>query len=301
MSTERTGAAEGFDRATHEANRLSWNEATAAHESHKTGQAAFLRDGGTTLFPEELRLLGDLRGKRVAHLLCNAGGDSVSLALRGATVTGVDISEVAVQAARVLAAEVGVSATFIRADVYDWLAAEGARGAAYDVAFCSYGALCWLSSLELWAAGVARILRPGGRLVWKVFHPLAYAFDGTWRIVHPYLGDGRPVATEGVPDYVAEAGPGLVPWTYDPGVRDFVNPFPDYTYPWGIAQIVTAVAGAGLRLEVLEEFPYSNGAVIGEGMRDLGGRRYAAPEGMGEVPLMFALAARRIQATPEGR
>lgn len=284
---------EGFDRAIHEANRLSWNEATAAHNSHKGGQAEYLRAGGTTLFPEEIRLLGSLEGKRVVHLLCNAGADTVSLALRGAEVTGVDISDVAVQAARELAAEVGVSATFVRADVYDWLADEAARGGTYDVAFCSYGALCWLSSLELWASGVGRILRPGGRFVCVEFHPLAYMFGEGWKLAYPYQTDGLPITTDGVPDYVAEAGDGLVPWTHQPGVGDFVNPYPDHTYPWGIGQIVTALAGAGLRVERLEEYPYSNGAMIVEGMRDLGGRRWGVPEGVPELPLMFGLAARR--------
>ncbi|HHR0412405.1 TPA: class I SAM-dependent methyltransferase, partial [Pseudomonas aeruginosa] len=32
----------------HEANRLSWNAATRAHNSHKADQAAFFRNGGST-------------------------------------------------------------------------------------------------------------------------------------------------------------------------------------------------------------------------------------------------------------
>lgn len=281
------------DRATHEANRHSWNEATAAHESHKAGQAEWLLAGGTTLFPEELRLLGDVRGKRLAHLLCNAGADTVSLALRGAEATGVDIGDVAIDAARALAAACGARVRFERADVYDWLRKEAARGAEYDLVFCSYGALCWLSDLDAWARGVAAVLAPSGRFVCVEFHPLAGMFDEQWNFVHPYFGTGRAVQTEGVPDYVAQAGEGLVPWSGQPGVRDFVNPFPDFTWPWSMGQVVTALLAVGLRIEALDEFPYSNGAVIGEGMRDLGGRRYAAPEQIGDVPLMYAVAARR--------
>lgn len=287
------GEGGGIDRATHEANRRSWNEATAAHESHKRGQAEWLLAGGTTLFPEELRLLGDLRGKRLAHLLCNAGADTVSLALLGAEVSGVDISDVAIEAARALAAACGVRARFERADVYDWLRDEAARGAAYDLVFCSYGALCWLSDLDAWARGVAAVLAPGGRFVCVDFHPLSGMVDEQWNFVLPYFGTGRPSQTEGVPDYVAQAGPGLVPWSREVGVQDFVNPFPDFTWAWGVGQVVTALLGAGLRIEALEEFPYSNGAFVGEGMRELEGRRYAAPERFGDLPLMFAVAARR--------
>ena len=43
----------------HEANRLSWNAATVAHNSHKGDQAAFFRKGCSTLFPEEAGLLGE--------------------------------------------------------------------------------------------------------------------------------------------------------------------------------------------------------------------------------------------------
>ncbi|MCX7595834.1 MAG: hypothetical protein N2235_19140 [Fischerella sp.] len=56
----------------HEQNRLSWNEATKAHNSHKGEQAKFLREGGSTLFPEEIELLGDVTGLSLVHLQCNA-------------------------------------------------------------------------------------------------------------------------------------------------------------------------------------------------------------------------------------
>ena len=77
----------------HEANRLSWNAATVAHNSHKGDQAAFFRGGGSTLFPEELELLGPLAGRTLVHLQCNAGQDTLSLARRGAEATGVDPSQ----------------------------------------------------------------------------------------------------------------------------------------------------------------------------------------------------------------
>ena len=65
-------------RDLHEANRVSWNAATRAHNSHKRDQAAFLRGGGSTLFPEELELAGELSGRSLLHLCCNAGQDTLS-------------------------------------------------------------------------------------------------------------------------------------------------------------------------------------------------------------------------------
>src|SRR3954469_18087017 len=91
----------------HEDNRRSWNAATDAHNSHKADQAAFFRDGGSTLYPEEIELLGDLHGKSLVHLQCNAGQDTLSLAGLGATVTGVDISDTAISFAQQLSTDTG--------------------------------------------------------------------------------------------------------------------------------------------------------------------------------------------------
>jgi 2-polyprenyl-3-methyl-5-hydroxy-6-metoxy-1,4-benzoquinol methylase len=105
----------------HEQNRRSWNLATAAHNRHKGDQAAFFRAGGSTLFPEEVELLGELEGRDLVHLQCNAGQDTLSLARLGARVTGVDISDAAVEFARTLSHEAGIPADFHRADVLDWI------------------------------------------------------------------------------------------------------------------------------------------------------------------------------------
>ena len=149
----------------HEENRRAWNVATEAHNSHKHDQAAFLRNGGSTLFPEEIELLGDIHGKTLLHLQCNAGQDTLSLARLGASVTGVDISDTAINFARQLAVDSGIPATFHRADVYDWLAQAAPGPERFDVVFRSYGTIIWLSDIPAWARGIAAILKPGGRFV----------------------------------------------------------------------------------------------------------------------------------------
>ena len=281
-------------RDLHEENRLAWNAATDAHNSHKADQARFFREGGDTLFPEEVELLGDLAGVTLVHLQCNAGQDTLSLARRGATVTGVDISDTAIAFARQLSADAGIPATFVRADVYDWLA-EAARGARqFDAAFSSYGALCWLSDIRAWARGVAGILRPGGRLVVVEFHPFAMIFDEQWQHKYPYFGDGKPSTwDEGIGDYVAMAGTALAPSGYLEGVQSFKNPHRSHEWQWGLGDLVTAVLDAGLALTALKEYPYSNGAKQFEGMRELAGKRMVPPDGVPNLPLMYGLVARR--------
>ncbi len=279
-------------RDLREQNRRSWNAVVGAHNSHRGDLAGFLREGGNTLFPEERALLGDLNGKTLAHLQCNSGSDSLSLALLGAAVTGIDISDEAVSSACELSSESGIPADFVRADVYDWLTAASREGRRFDVVYGSYGVVCWLPDLEAWAEGIAAVLRPGGRFVIVDFHPMAAMFDEHWNHAHDYYSGGEPLSEEdGVGDYVAEAEGGLTPAGFVEGVRNFENPEPCYLFRWGLGEVVTAIAGAGLRITVLEEYPYSNGERCFAGMRELPGRRMAPPEGAPAVPLMYGICA----------
>jgi SAM-dependent methyltransferase len=283
-----------LNRAFHEENRLAWNAATEAHNSHKADQAAFFREGGHTLFPEEIDLLGEIRGLSLVHLQCNAGQDTLSLAQRGAVVTGVDISDTAIDFARRLSRESGIPATFHRMDLYDWLEQTAAGTERFDVAFCSYGALCWLSDLSAWARGIAAILKPGGRFVMVEFHPFGLTFDRDWTRAFPYFGDGgAQTAEEGIGDYVALSGEALAPSGYLEGVKEFRNPHRGHEFWWGLGETVTALLEAGLLLTALKEYPYANGCKLFESMRETPGRRMAPPENVPDLPLMFGIAARK--------
>ncbi|MCD2105892.1 methyltransferase domain-containing protein [Rhodococcus erythropolis] len=115
-----------------EMNRLSWNAATVAHNSHKGDQAQFFRNGGSTLFPEEVALLGEIAGSSILHLQCNSGQDSLSLAALGANVTGVDLSDSAIDFARTLSADSGIAAEFERGEVSGWLREAAAARRKFD-------------------------------------------------------------------------------------------------------------------------------------------------------------------------
>ncbi|MDW5443273.1 class I SAM-dependent methyltransferase [Polaromonas sp. SM01] len=277
----------------YEANRRSWNAATVAHNSHKGDQAAFFREGGSTLFPEELTLLGDVNGLRLLHLQCNAGQDSLSLARHGAQVTGVDISDEAIAFARRLSAEAALPASFERAEVVQWLGLAAAQGQRFDRVFASYGALCWLADLGAWARGIAGVLAPGGCFVLVEFHPFAMHLDENWQPRYDYF-DKAPVGESGVGDYVADSLDGLAPDGDREGVQDFVNPHPSFEFFWGLGDVVTALASAGLAVEQLREYPYANGWRGFEGMRDIGGRRMAQSAGVARMPLMYGLSARQL-------
>jgi SAM-dependent methyltransferase len=282
-------------RALHEQNRLSWNEATKAHNSHKADQAAFFRAGGNKLHGPETELLGDLRGRSVLHLQCNSGQDTLSIKQLGAErVTGVDISDEAIEFARKLSANSGLAVEFHRADVYDWLADAAKRGERWDIVFCSYGAIIWLSDLSTWAKGVAAVLKPGGLFLTVEFHPVEMMFDEELRHVWPYSTSGGPPMTwdDGINDYVAESGSSLTPSGWQDGVQGFTNPHVAHEFHWGTAEIITALLDAGLALEHFREYDYATFRMYHD-MRELPDRRWALPEGVPRFPLMYSITARK--------
>ena len=281
------------DRQLREQNRRSWNAVVPAHESHRLDQAAFFQRGGLTLFPEERELLGDVAHRSVVHLLCNTGQDTLSLAQLGAIVTGVDISDVAIERARQLAAESNIAAAFECMDVYDWLQKAAKHGQRFDIVYAAYGVVCWLHDLQQWAQGIASVLNAGGRFVLVEFHPVSNMLNADWQLTAAYPTGGRRLLLDGVGDYVGASLGGLTPGGYHHGVQNFHNPEPCHLFRWGLAEVVMALIKAGLTIEGLHEYPYVNGEHPFNDMQQIEGRRLLPPSHVPSMPLMYGLAARK--------
>jgi SAM-dependent methyltransferase len=167
----------GVDRST-EVNRANWDERAPAHAaSPGYARQRFVDDPSflSDVVRFDVPRLGDLRGLRGVHLQCHIGTDTISLARLGAEMTGVDFSPASLAEARRLSDELGAVAEFVEADVYDAVAALGGR--TFDLVYTGIGALCWLPSVSRWAAVVARLLRPGGRLFIREGHPMMWSLD----------------------------------------------------------------------------------------------------------------------------
>jgi len=169
-------------------NKALWNKRTAVHiHSEFYNNEKFMANyanGFTTLSEIELALLGDLSGKKVMHLQCHFGQDTLSLAQLGAEVTGLDFSDAAIAFARKMADDLNVPATFIEADVYN--IPEELFGQ-FDMVFTSYGTIGWLPVIDKWAESVHKLLKPNGKLVFVEFHPVIWMFDNELeKVVYPY-------------------------------------------------------------------------------------------------------------------
>jgi SAM-dependent methyltransferase len=168
-----------------EKNKAAWNAKTAVHiDSEFYDMPAFLR-GETSLKPLELELLGDVAGKRILHLQCHFGQDTLSLARMGAVMTGVDLSDAAIRKARELAEQLELRASFVNCDVYSL---KEHLHEQFDIVFTSYGTIGWLPDLDKWADIVQHFLKPGGTFVMVDFHPVVWMFDDHFKeIAYSYF------------------------------------------------------------------------------------------------------------------
>ncbi|GAA3311343.1 hypothetical protein GCM10020295_80780 [Streptomyces cinereospinus] len=147
------------------ANLANWDERVPIHTAGSFYDLPAFVAGRNTLRDFELSEVGDVAGKTLLHLQCHIGLDTLSWSRRGATVTGLDFSAVAVKAANGLAAQVdATTARFVTADVYDAVQALG--GQRFDIVYTGFGALCWLGDIARWARTAAALVAEGASSTW---------------------------------------------------------------------------------------------------------------------------------------
>lgn len=175
-------------------NRDSWNRRTEIHyHSEFYDNDSFLA-GRSSLNSIELDLLGDISGKKILHLQCHFGQDTISLSRMRAEAVGVDLSDKAISKATELAAETKQNTRFICCNVYDL---SEHMEEEFDIVFTSYGTIGWLPDLDKWAAIVERFLTPGGSFVFVEFHPVVWMFDDDFQKVgYNYFNDGPIIENE---------------------------------------------------------------------------------------------------------
>src|SRR5215470_11484175 len=239
-SRSTLGAVEDFAAV----NKASWDERVPAHAaSPDYGVDSFIADPKflSAVVRFDLPRLGHIAGLRGVHLQCHIGTDTISLARLGASMTGVDFSGPAIRQARALAEQTGADATFIESDVDN--AADAVGRGAFDFVFTGIGALCWLPSIARWAAVVAALLRPGGRLFIREGHPMLWTLadprpDGLLVVEYPYFETSGTHFSESF-SYVAHDTPLASP--------DLVS------FNHGLAEVITALLDTGMTLQGIVE------------------------------------------------
>lgn len=226
------------------ANLANWDSRVPIHAGPGGYPIHLLVDNPDHLSPVvafDVERLGDLTGLDVVHLQCHLGTDTLSLARMGATVTGLDFSNDALQVARQIAEQMDIAdARWVTANVYD---AVDALGEQYDMVYTGVGALNWLPNIRQWAEVVAALLRPGGRL---------HLFDG-----HPFLETlsmestaEHPVVS--LPYFETEAP---MRWVNDGTYEGEGVVAEPVMFEWnhGLGEVIQAVIDAGMTITLVQE------------------------------------------------
>jgi SAM-dependent methyltransferase len=230
------------------ANEAAWDLVAAKYAPEVERDVALLRSGGSSLLaPERAALAPLLRACKCAvHLQCSHGADTLSLWGLGARqVIGLDFSAEMLMLARRKAELLGASATWVQADV---LALPAALAGTADLVYTGKGALTWVFDLRAWAQGVVQLLAPGGHLYIYEGHPLNWI----------WAPDAAELRLRDEGDYFATTArvnvdfPGaFLERSASPGDA----PARAFERQWGLGEVVSALAQAGLVLVRLTEHP----------------------------------------------
>jgi SAM-dependent methyltransferase len=146
-----------------ERNRAVWTKANEEYTDARAREAWASEDITWGMFgpsDSELGVLGDVAGKDVIELGCGTAYFGAWLARRGARVTGVDITPAQLETARRMTEETGISMELIEASAEEVPLPDDS----FDLALSEYGASIWCDPYK-WVPEAARLLRPGGELV----------------------------------------------------------------------------------------------------------------------------------------
>jgi SAM-dependent methyltransferase len=264
------------------ANRANWDARVELHyPSAEYGVEKFISD--PTHLSDVVRFdrekLGDVSGKRLLHLQCHIGTDTVSWARLGATATGTDLSGNSIEAARRLSEDSGTPVRFIVSELYDTPEVLNEK---FDVVYTGVGAICWLPDIKKWAETVSTFLDPGGIFYMREGHPMMWSldFDDTdgLKVIYPYFETVEPVAEHEEETY---AGEGKVS-----------SPL---TYGWnhGIGETINALLMAGFRIDRVEEYDECEWQALEQMVLDEDGL-WRRVEGRELVPLMWSVMATKL-------
>lgn len=255
-----------------EQNRKLWNARVPVHiDSDFYAMKEFL-EGKSSLKEIELGLLGDVKGKNILHLQCHFGQDTLSLARMGANVTGIDLSDEAIEKAKEINTKLGTSGKFICCDVYSLKQHLNEK---FDIVFTSYGTIGWLPDLDKWADIISHFLKPGGEFVFAEFHPVIWMFDDEFKEVFYSYFNTETIITESQGTYTD---------------RNANIQQKEYGWNHPLDEVITALLKCGLSLNSFAEFDYSPFNCF-KNLKKVEENKYVFEHFGNKIPMVYALKA----------
>jgi 2-polyprenyl-3-methyl-5-hydroxy-6-metoxy-1,4-benzoquinol methylase len=259
-----------------EVNRAWWNALAPLHAKSDFYDLQALIEGKSSLAPYEKIEVGDVTGKKLCHLQCHIGAETISWARLGAQVTALDFSENAIKEASRLAEACNLDIDFVVSDVYESLSILEPRS--FDIVYVNIGSLRCLPDINAWAYLVFELLNDNGILYVHELHPIAAIMD-----------DDRPLVTGNYFETTETLWIGTGSYALEEGtVKDASH---EYGWERPLGDIVTAIAQAGFRIELLHEHEGHVDKQYTYLVKDDAKRRWVAPQGIASVPALYSLRA----------
>ncbi|MHA1302729.1 MAG: class I SAM-dependent methyltransferase [Candidatus Heimdallarchaeaceae archaeon] len=263
-------------------NQANWDSRTEIHiNSEYYNVEEFIKNPNKLSFLANEHLeLGEVSGKRILHLMCHFGLDTLSFARLGAEVTGVDFSSKAIDFAQKLKKKTKLDATFIQSNIYDL---PNKLDEKFDIVFTSIGILCWLPDLEKWAEIISHFLKPGGLFFIKDGHPFKNVFEydaikGLY-LEYPYFSENKAYKWEANGTYTGEKAT----------LENKVN----YQWDHTMSSILNSLIKAGLIIESLQEFNFLADQRFPFMEKNDKGQWVLPDQYQNMLPLMFSIKARK--------
>lgn len=263
------------------ANRELWDKLASIHHKSEFYNVEGFLNGNLTLDPIEIEELPNLKGKKLLHLQCHFGMDTLSLARLGAEVTGVDFSSEAIQLAKSLSKTAELEARFVCANVYE---VPQVLNEKFDIVYTSGGVIMWLPDLDKWANVISSSLKPEGVFYIREFHPFAYVFDDEddvteLRVRYPYFQGKEPLMFEDDGTY---------------GSNEKVGKMKTYEWNHPISTIINSLINSGMRIDHFNEFPVTGYKALPFMIEKEKGK-WILPDNEDKIPLVFSIKATKTQ------
>jgi SAM-dependent methyltransferase len=253
-------------------NKATWNNKTDVHIASEFYDNENFLNGKSTLNLIELELLGDLKNKKILHLQCHFGQDTLSLTRLGAKVTGVDFSEKAIERAKEITKQLNLDATFICCDVYETLQHLDEK---FDIVFTSYGTIGWLPDVKKWANVVSNCLQPNGKFVMADFHPVVWMYDNDFKEVFYSYFNIEPIVED-------ESG------TYADRYSEIEAKTIGWNHP--TSDILNSLIQSGLEINSYNEYDYSPYNCFNE-TEEFEPAKYRIKHFGNKIPMVYSILA----------
>ena len=258
-----------------EINKKLWNQKTEIHYDSDFYDINSFIKGKDSLNPIEIGLLGEIKGKKILHLQCHFGQDTISLARYGALPTGIDFSENAIEKAKNLNETIGTNAKFLKSDIYKLPEILDEK---FDIVFTSYGVISWLPDMNKWAKTINHFLKSGGYFIMVEFHPIVWMFSYDFKQIEFSYMDSTPIIEELEGTYTdrkAQIKEKSVSWNH------------------GLGTVLNSLIKTGLIITDFKEYNYSpyncfeNTAKIDDGIFKIKGLE-------DKIPMVYSVKAKKM-------